>query len=140
MRFVKYAGIVVGVLIVFVLVLIGVLSVTRGTPVKQVIAEGDRGGPPTVSDTLFPRTIELFTDTHIEPGNKVQILLNGDGTYPPLWKDIASAKKTLTVQMYYSQPGAVADTMAKYLIDRARAHVRVPVSYTHLTLPTICSV
>ena len=75
MRFVKYAGIVVGVLIVFVLVLIGVLSVTRGTPVKQVIAEGDRGGPPTVSDTLFPRTIELFTDTHIEPGNKVQILL-----------------------------------------------------------------
>ncbi|HVD59973.1 MAG TPA: phospholipase D-like domain-containing protein [Gemmatimonadaceae bacterium] len=125
MRFVKYAGIVVGVLIVFVLVLIGVLSVTRGTPVKQVIAEGDRGGPPTVSDTLFPRTIELFTDTHIEPGNKVQILLNGDGTYPPLWKDIASAKKTLTVQMYYSQPGAVADTMAKYLIDRARAHVRV---------------
>jgi len=125
MRFVKYAGIVVGALIVFVLVLIGVLSVTRGTPVKQVIAEGDRGGPPTVSDTLFPRTIELFTETHIEPGNKVQILLNGDGTYPPLWKDIASAKKTLTVQMYYAQPGAVADTMAKYLIDRARAHVRV---------------
>jgi cardiolipin synthase len=27
--------------------------------------------------------------------------------------------------MYYSQPGAVADTMAKYLADRARAHVRV---------------
>jgi cardiolipin synthase len=27
--------------------------------------------------------------------------------------------------MYYSQPGAVADTMAKYLAERARAHVRV---------------
>ena len=64
--------------------------------------------------------IELFTGTHIDPGNKVEILLNGDGTYPPLWKDIASAKRTMTVQMYYSQPGAVADTMAKYLIERAQ--------------------
>jgi len=125
MRFVKYAGISLGIVVVFILVLIGVLSVTRGTPVEQVIAEGDRGGPPAVSDPLFPHTIELFTETHMDPGNKVQILLNGDGTYPPLWKDIASAKKTITVQMYYSQPGAVADSMSKYLIDRVRAHVRV---------------
>jgi len=42
-----------------------------------------------------------------------------------LWKDIGSAQRTLTVQMYYSQPGAVADTMAKYLIDRAQHKVRV---------------
>jgi cardiolipin synthase len=125
MRFLKYAGIALGVAVAFILVLIGVLSLTRGTPVKQVIAEGDRGGPPSVNDPLFPHTIELFTETHMDPGNNVQILLNGDGTYPPLWRDIASAKKTLTVQMYYSQPGAVADSMAKYLVDRARAHVRV---------------
>ena len=108
-----------------VLLIIGILSVTRGTLVKQVIAVGDRGGPPQVSDPLFPRTIELFTGTHIDPGNSVQILLNGDGTYPLLWKDIASAKRTVTVELYYSQPGAVADTMAKYLVERARAHVRV---------------
>jgi cardiolipin synthase A/B len=108
-----------------VLLIIGILSVTRGTLVKQVIAVGNRGGPPQVSDPLFPRTIELFTGTHIDSGNSVQILLNGDGTYPLLWKDIASAKRTLTVQLYYSQPGAVADTMAKYLTERAKAHVRV---------------
>jgi cardiolipin synthase A/B len=125
MRIVKYTAIILGACIAFVFVLIGVLSVTRTTPVRAVIAEGDRGGPPSVSDPLFPRTIELFTETHIEPGNNVQILLNGDRTYPPIWRDIASAKRTLTVQMYYSQPGAVADTMAKYLTERARAHVRV---------------
>jgi cardiolipin synthase len=78
-----------------------------------------------VSDPLFPRTLELFTETHIEPGNNVQILVNGNGTYPPIWRDIASAKRTVTVQMYYSQPGAVADSMAKYLKERARARVRV---------------
>jgi cardiolipin synthase len=125
MRIVKYIAFVLVAGLALVLVLIGVLSVTRGTPVRQVIAEGDRGGPPRVSDPLFPRTIELFTGTHIDPGNSVQVLLNGDGTYPALWKDITSAKRTLTVQLYYAQPGAVADTIAKYLEERARAHVRV---------------
>jgi cardiolipin synthase len=125
MRILKYTAIILGAFIALVFVLIGVLSVTRTTPVRAVIAEGDRGGPPAVSDPLFPRTLELFTETHLEPGNNVQILLNGDGTYPPIWKDIASAKRTVTVQMYYSQPGAVADSMAKYLMERARARVRV---------------
>jgi len=121
----KYSALGIVVILLLVMVLIGVLSITRGATVSTVIAEGDRGGPPRVSDPLFPRTIELYTGTHIEPGNRVEILLNGDGSYPPLWKDIASATRTLTVQMYFSMPGAVADTMAKYLSDRARAGVRV---------------
>jgi cardiolipin synthase len=122
---IKYTILTILVALTLVLILIGLLTITRGTPVTQVIAEGDREGPPEVSDPLFPRSIELFTGTHIEPGNTVQILLNGEGTYPPLWNDMASATRTLTVQMYYSQPGAVADTMAKYLTERARAGVRV---------------
>jgi len=125
MRIVKYTALILASGLALVLILIGILSVTRGTPVKTVIAEGDRGGPPDVNDPLFPRTIELFTGTYLDPGNNVQILLNGDGTYPFLWKDMASAKRTLTVELYYSQPGAVADTIAKYLKERARAHVRV---------------
>jgi cardiolipin synthase len=125
MRTVKFILIILSAGLAFVLILIGALSVTRGTPVRSVIAEGDRGGPPSVNDPLFPRILELFTQTHLDTANKVQVLLNGDGTYPPLWKDMASAQHTLTVQMYYSQPGAVADTMAKYLAERARAHVRV---------------
>lgn len=125
MAILKYGLLTIAVVFVLVMVLIGLLSVTRGATVRTVIAEGDKGGPPQVSDPLFPRSIELFTGTHIEPGNKIEILLNGEGTYPKLWKDIASAKKTITVQMYYSQPGAVADTMAKYLSERAHAGVRV---------------
>lgn len=125
MGILKYSALGIVVILMLVMVLIGVLSITRGATVSTVIAEGDRGGPPRVSDPLFPRTIELYTGTHIEPGNRVEILLNGDGSYPPLWKDIASATRTLTVQMYFSMPGAVADTMAKYLSDRARAGVRV---------------
>jgi cardiolipin synthase len=125
MAIIKYGLLTIAVVFVLVMVLIGLLSVTRGATVRTVIAEGDKGGPPQVSDPLFPRSIELFTGTHIEPGNKIELLLNGEGTYPKLWADLASAKKTITVQMYYSQPGAVADTMAKHLSERAHAGVRV---------------
>ena len=125
MMFLKYAGLILLVLIVLVLTLIGILSVTRTHTVKQVIAEGDDEGPPHVRDSLFAKSIELYTGTHIDEGNWVDILLNGEGTYPPLWNDLAAAKNTITVQMYYSQPGAVADTLAHHLSERARAGVRV---------------
>jgi cardiolipin synthase A/B len=125
MSLIKYAAITAVILLALVLMLIGVLSVTHDTPVRSVIAEGDRDGPPSIEDPLFAHSMELFTGTHIDVGNKVEVLLNGDGTYPRLWKDLASAERTITVQMYYSQPGKVADSVAKYLIDRAKHKVRV---------------
>jgi cardiolipin synthase len=125
MTILRYAAVILVVLIAGMLALVGLLSLTRSPPVKQDIAEGDREGPPHVADSLFARTMELYTGTHIEGGNEVEVLLNGDGTYPPMWSDIASAERTLTVQSYYSQPGAVADSLAKYLAERAKAGVRV---------------
>jgi cardiolipin synthase len=111
--------------LVIMMAWIGWLSVTRGTPVRRVLALGDRSGPPPVTDSLFSQTMELFAGTHLEPANRVQLLANGEQTYPPLWRDVAAARQSITVQMYYSQPGAVADTMRKYLVDRARSGVRV---------------
>ena len=125
MSILKYSLLTILIILVVSMMLVGFLSITRGATVRTVIAEGDREGPPQVSDSLFAHSIELFTGTHLDEANKIEILLNGEGTYPKLWKDIESAKKTLTVQMYYSQPGVVADTMKKYLVDRAKAGVRV---------------
>jgi cardiolipin synthase len=120
----KRAGQILLVVIVLALALIGVLTVTRGTPVGAVVTLSD-SGPPAVSDTLFERTFELFTGTHVFSGNLVEQALNGNGTYPRLWADLRSAQHTITVQMYYSLPGAVADTMAAILKERVRAKVRV---------------
>ena len=122
---VKRVALVLGVLLVGALALIGILSVTRGTPVRAVVAIGDREGPPSVTDSLFVQSMELYTGLHLTHGNAAQQMLNGIGTYPQLWRDLRSAKRTITVQMYYSQPGAVADTMAAVLKERARAGVRV---------------
>jgi cardiolipin synthase A/B len=111
------------VLVLLAFALIGMLSVTRGSPVRRVLAVGD-ARLPGVRDSLFSQTLELFAGVHIEPGNKLEVLANGS-TYPRLWEDIRSARQTVTVQMYFSKPGAVADTMAKLLAERARAKVRV---------------
>ena len=121
----KWVALVLLVLTVLGLALVGVLSVTRGTPVEYVIAEGDLGGPPKVGDPLFLPTMQLFTHTELEAGNRVELLLNGNDTYPPLWRDLRAAERTITVQMYFAMPGAVADTMAAILAERARAGVRV---------------
>jgi len=121
----KRAGLVLLGLFVILLSIIGILSMTRGTPVHSVIVLGSSGLPPAVGDSLFARTMELHAKTHIDPGNSVELLSNGDGTFPRLWADISSAKQSLTLQMYFAAPGSLADTLAARLIERARAKVRV---------------
>jgi len=114
----------VGVILVAVLALIGLLSVTRGTPLRRVLYGSD-AHPPTASDSAFPRFVALLSSVHLRPGNKVEPLLNGNGTYPRLWDDLRSARTSITVQMYFSKPGVVADSLAAILSDRARHGVRV---------------
>jgi cardiolipin synthase len=123
MRGLKRIGLVVLAAIVLAFALIGVLTVTRGTPVGTVVTLSG-SGPPPITDSLFERSFELFTGTHIFPGNIVEPALDG-AIYPRLWADLRSAQRTITVQMYYSVPGTVADSMAASLMERARAHVRV---------------
>lgn len=120
----KRVSVVLGIVVLLALALIGVLSMTRGTPVKAVVAIGDKTGPPAITDSLFSRMMSLYTGLHLTRGNSVQQVNNGE-VYTALWRDLRRAQHTITVQMYYSQPGAVADTMAAVLTERARAGVRV---------------
>lgn len=110
---------------VLALALVGALTMTRGTPIEYVIARGDPRGAPAPGDSLFARTITLYTGVDLHPGNRVQVLENGDGTYPLLWRDIRTCQHTVTVQMYFAKPGAVADTMAAVLGECARRGARV---------------
>jgi cardiolipin synthase len=121
----KTVGLIVLGLLVAVFAFIGILYSTRGTPLKTVRAFGDETGPPPVGDSLFRQTMELLTSTELTPGNHVEVMINGDQTYPRLFDDLRSARETITMQMYYCQPGAMADSFKTILSDRARAGVRV---------------
>jgi cardiolipin synthase A/B len=115
---------VVATIIVSVLALFGLLSLTRGTPLSRV-GHSVATAPPAVGDSTFLDLIGLLTGTHMGAGNRVDQLLNGDGTYPRFWADLRSARQTITAQNYYAMPGAVADTFAAILKERARAGVQV---------------
>ena len=107
------------------LALVGLLSVTRGTPVRRVVAIDRSRALPAVSDSTFARAVEVTAGIDLDPGNRVDLLENGDGTYPRLWADIDRAQHTLTVQWYYAQPGTMADSFATHVVARARAGVKV---------------
>src|SRR5215217_1756078 len=92
---VKRVGVVLVLLLLSALALIGILSITRGTPVKAVVAIGDKEGPPAITDSLFTRSMELYTGLHLTRGNAVGQALNGDGLYPQLWRDLRAAKRTI---------------------------------------------
>lgn len=120
---VRRLGKTLGIIIVATLSLIGLLSLTRGTPLRRVAYES--AASPRMDDPSFRDLIALMSSVQFEPNNRVEPLFNGDGTYPRLWSDLRSAQRTITVQMYYSKPGVVADTLAAVLSERARAGVRV---------------
>jgi cardiolipin synthase A/B len=124
-KLLRYVLVGLGLTLVVMFSLIGFLSVTRGTPVSHVRAPGDKDGPPAPSDTMFIPTLELLTQMHLSAGNNIEIFTNGNETYPALWRDLRSAKRSITLQMYYAQPGKVADTLRAILIDRAKAGVRI---------------
>ncbi len=106
------------------LALMGILSTLKGTPLKRVLPFGG-GKCPCVDDPPFRATLELLSHTSLARGHEVEIFINGDQTYPRLWEDMRAAKESITVQLYYCEPGKMADTFAEIVIDRARAGVKV---------------
>src|SRR5919109_2140453 len=72
--------------------------------------------------TFFP-TIEAHTDAPIVPGNRIEILLNGDETFPAMLRDIKTAKSTITFAQYLYEDGSIAHDLAKAFAERCRAGV-----------------
>lgn len=114
---------------VLCLALIGVLHLTRGTAVQHVRGVGADGLPIGVGEPQFPLVATMMTGAWMTSGNRVEVMLNGDGTYPRLWDDLRSAEQSITLQLYYGAPGRMADTLGEILLERAKAGVRVFVLY-----------
>ena len=115
--------------VLVVLALIGFLQLTRGTAVRHVRGVAAQALPISVGEPEFPLNVAMLTGAGLAPGNRVEVALNGDGTFPRLWNDLRSARESITLQLYYGAPGRMADTLDEILIERAKAGVRVFVLY-----------
>ena len=109
----------------FLLAVIGLQSLTRGTTIARLKTPGDGDGPPAPRDPHFCDSLSLITKTAIVPGHHVEIFACGDETYPRLWDDLRSAERSITLQMYYCQPGRMADEFKEILLERAAAGVKI---------------
>ena len=112
-----------GGLLLVVFTIIGMEFTLHGSHISHLQGFGSES--PAVGDSLFTRTMEMFTGTHMTDGNHVTVLLNGEQTYPAIWRELRGAKQTITMQMYYFEPGKIADTLSMILRDRATHGVTV---------------
>lgn len=81
--------------------------------------------PASPADERFLALASQLTFTPVTTGNGISLATTGAATFPHLWADMRSARRTLTVQQYYCGPGRVADSLKAVLTERARAGVRV---------------
>ncbi|MBA3645400.1 MAG: hypothetical protein H0W63_04420 [Gemmatimonadaceae bacterium] len=124
-----YVGIVLVAVLLTVIVLIGVLDVVRGTPIRDVLSDESHKNCPAIEDPSFADVMQLLTRTPMTRGHEVELYINGDQTYSRLWSDLRSAKSSITLQLYYCNKGRMADDLQEILLERARAGVQIHFLY-----------
>jgi phosphatidylserine/phosphatidylglycerophosphate/cardiolipin synthase-like enzyme len=60
-----------------------------------------------VGEAKFFRTIEAHTDAPVTSGNRIDVLLNGDESFPVMLDEIRKAKSSITFAQYLYEDGAI---------------------------------
>ena len=91
-----------------------------GSPVEVRKLPVLEPGTPT-----FFATLAAHTDARFVSGNRVELLLDGDGTFPVLLEAVRKAKRSVTLEQYIYDRGAIVEELTAALAERCRAGVRV---------------
>jgi cardiolipin synthase A/B len=81
----------------------------------------------SMSDPAFQTSMEAFSGAPVVGDNRVEILLNGEETFPALFDAIRSAQRTITFESYIFHEGQVADDIVQIFVERCQAGVRVAI-------------
>lgn len=100
------------------LTLMLLLGCAGPTPITKI-------DPMIVGEATFFPTIAAHTDAPIMGGNKIDVLLNGEQTFPAMLKAIRGARKSITYAQYLYQDGAIAYELAEAFAERCRAGLTV---------------
>lgn len=76
--------------------------------------------------SLMPSLVGL-TQSSLEQGNAVQVLQDGDGFFPLLFRDIAAAKESVHLETYIWYDGELTRQLIPLLAQKARQGVEVRV-------------
>jgi cardiolipin synthase len=81
----------------------------------------------TLGEPSFFPALEAYASAPIVGGNRVDILLNGEQTFPAQLEAIRSATRTITYAQYFYADGPIAREIAEALAERCRHGVGVNV-------------
>ena len=81
----------------------------------------------TLGEATFFPTLEAHTDAPIVSGNRIEVLLNGDETFPMMLREIKKAKSTITFAQYLYEDGSIARELAQAFAERCRAGVKADI-------------
>jgi cardiolipin synthase len=79
----------------------------------------------SVRDPQFRRAADALLGNNLTPGNRIEVLLNGDRIFPSMLKAIGRAQRTVNFETYVYWSGQIGHQFALALAERARAGVRV---------------
>ena len=80
-----------------------------------------------LGEPSFYPTLAAHTDASIIPGNRVELLLNGEQIFPAMLQAIRGAGKSITYAQYLYEDGAIAYEIAEAFAERCRAGVQVKI-------------
>lgn len=104
------------------------MDIVRGTPVQGLLVTdgGVGGGLPPVTSPEFARLVGALAEAPLQDGNAVQVLTDA-ATYDALLRDLDGASASITLLLYFCEPGLLADRVMEVLAERARSGVDVRV-------------
>src|SRR5215471_18155259 len=73
-----------------------------------------------LGEASFYPTIAAHTDAPIIGGNRLELLFNGDETFPAMLKAIRGAQHSITYMQFVYEDGAIAQEVAEAFADRCR--------------------
>jgi cardiolipin synthase len=94
--------------------------------------------PVRLGEPSFFPTLEAHTKSPIEGGNRVEILLDGDETFPVMLRLIRGARRTITLAQYFFEDGDISWEITQAVAERCRAGLGVKVlldAFGSLALP-----
>src|SRR6476660_5210552 len=81
----------------------------------------------SVEDEEFLPTMAGATGVPLQPGNRIEVLNNGDCFYPAMLQAIEEAELSITIEAYIYWAGDVGRRFAERLAARAAAGIRVKI-------------
>ena len=90
------------------------------------------GFPASIDSTDFSSLIAALTQAQIRPGNRIEVLANGDCFYESELQAIAAARKTVNLEAYIFHRGDISQRYIDALTERALAGIAVKLTIDYI--------